>query len=396
MPALAPAIVRVADDSSATSAEQYLTDSAYTTPGAWRVCNELTRFDYQSLGYFVSHIAEARDHCISPTVRDLLDPMGVRPSSARSLPTRRLGMLCDPTETLPPSNTPALQRFAVAARRFGFEVEMLRVEDCTDLSRFSALFFRTTTRATDASFQLACRAERAGLAVIDDPNSILRGCNKAFLAERLRCAGIPTPQSLLLHRGNVDTAEKHLGFPLVLKTPDGFSSHGVLRVTDNAEIQQATGALFKRSDILIAQEYLPTAFDWRIGVLDRKALFACKYHMVKRHWQIIKRDGEILRDTGYTNAVALEAAPAAVVKLAVAAANAVGDGFYGVDLKVIGDRAYVLEVNDNPTIDAGCEDAVLRSALYDAVMQSFVRRVARLGHTPPKQFIDVRHRRAQR
>ena len=48
--------------------------------------------------------------------------------------------------------------------------------------------------------------------------------------------------------------------------------------------------LLQKSDLVIIQEYIPTASDWRVGVLDRRALFVCKYFMAPDHWQVIKRD----------------------------------------------------------------------------------------------------------
>jgi len=68
-------------------------------------------------------------------------------------------------------------------------------------------------------------------------------------------------------------------------------------------------------------------------------------------------------------------APEEVVKIALKAANLIGDGLYGVDIKQVGNRCYVIEVNDNPNVDAGNEDGVLKDALYREVMGSFVRRI---------------------
>jgi glutathione synthase/RimK-type ligase-like ATP-grasp enzyme len=48
--------------------------------------------------------------------------------------------------------------------------------------------------------------------------------------------------------------------------------------------------LLEKSELIIAQEFLPTAFDWRVGIFDRQPLFACRYYMAKRHWQILRRD----------------------------------------------------------------------------------------------------------
>ena len=60
---------------------------------------------------------------------------------------------------------------------------------------------------------------------------------------------------------------------------------------DLNELREQIAPLLADSDLVIAQEFLPTAFDWRIGVLDGQALYACKYFMAKGHWQIVKRDG---------------------------------------------------------------------------------------------------------
>jgi glutathione synthase/RimK-type ligase-like ATP-grasp enzyme len=73
--------------------------------------------------------------------------------------------------------------------------------------------------------------------------------------------------------------------------------------------------------------------------------------------------------------MAVAEAPQEVVKLALKAANLIGDGLYGVDIKQVGSRCYVIEVNDNPNVDAGNEDGVLKDALYREIMGSFVRRI---------------------
>ena len=70
-------------------------------------------------------------------------------------------------------------------------------------------------------------------------------------------------------------------------------------------------------------------------------------------------------------------APGDVVKLALRATAAIGDGLYGVDLKQASDRLVVIEVNDNPSIDAGVEDAYLGEDLYRRIMDEFLQRMER-------------------
>jgi glutathione synthase/RimK-type ligase-like ATP-grasp enzyme len=69
------------------------------------------------------------------------------------------------------------------------------------------------------------------------------------------------------------------------------------------------------------------------------------------------------------------------VELALRTANLIGNGLYGVDLKQSGDKVVVIEVNDNPNLDAGIEDAYLKDDLYSLVLEEFVRRleIKRLG-----------------
>ena len=78
---------------------------------------------------------------------------------------------------------------------------------------------------------------------------------------------------------------------------------------------------------------------------------------------------------GECRTLAVHEAPKAVVELAVKTANLIGDGLYGVDLKQSGDKVVVIEVNDNPNMDAGIEDAYLQDDLYSLVLEEFVRRL---------------------
>jgi glutathione synthase/RimK-type ligase-like ATP-grasp enzyme len=160
-----------------------------------------------------------------------------------------------------------------------------------------------------------------------------------------------------------------LGFPLVLKIPDGSFSRGVVKVQSEEALEKAAGELFQHSALLLAQEYLYTEFDWRIGVLNHEPLFACKYYMSRGHWQIYNHGAKGTAKSGGFETIAVNDAPADVVKLALKATQSIGDGLYGVDLKQVGNKPVVIEVNDNPSIDAGVEDDHLGDALYLRIMQ---------------------------
>jgi len=126
--------------------------------------------------------------------------------------------------------------------------------------------------------------------------------------------------------------------------------------------------------MVVAQEYLPTPFDWRVGIIDGRVLYVCRYHMARGHWQIIHRQGRRTLE-GMADTLTVDEAPPKVVRIALKAAGLIGNGLYGVDLKEVDGRVMVIEVNDNPSIDAGCEDAVLGKALYEQIMAVFLERV---------------------
>ena len=67
--------------------------------------------------------------------------------------------------------------------------------------------------------------------------------------------------------------------------------------------------------------------------------------------------------------------PPEVIKLALRGSAAIGNGLYGVDIKRTPERTVLIEVNDNPSIDAGVEDAELDEDLYLAIMRELLRRM---------------------
>ncbi|MEO8777902.1 MAG: RimK family alpha-L-glutamate ligase, partial [Rhodanobacter sp.] len=150
-----------------------------------------------------------------------------------------------------------------------------------------------------------------------------------------------------------------------------------VKVEDEAALEAAASGLFQHSALLLAQEYVYTEFDWRIGVLNGEPLYACKYYMSRGHWQIYDYAAKGGVKAGGYEAIALKDAPPEVVKLALKATHAIGDGLYGVDLKQVGRKPVVIEVNDNPSIDAGVEDDYLGDKLYLRIMQEFLRRMER-------------------
>lgn len=324
-----------------------------------------------------AEIPESHRDFVTVVAREYLEGRR-RPTVTRRTPPRyHLAILYDEAEDHTPSNFKAIQKFIRAAEEFDVEAEIITRDDYARLAEFDALFIRQTTAVNHFTFRFASRAEAEGLVVIDDPRSILRCTNKVYLAELLERHDIIAPKTIIVHRDNLDEVCTELGFPIILKQPDSAFSQGVKKVQTREEFDAKVDEFFEKTELLVAQEFIQTDFDWRIGVLDRKPLYACKYFMARKHWQIIAGKGEDAEDYGKVEAVPLELVPQHVVRAAVRAAGHIGDGLYGVDLKQVGRQCYVIEVNDNPSIDAGYEDVLLKDSLYERIMEVFVRRIER-------------------
>ena len=291
-----------------------------------------------------------------------------------------MAILHNPDEVMPPSNRKALANFIRAAREEGMEAEMITPKDFDRIPEFDALFIRETTAVQDHTYRFARKAQREGLVVIDDPDSILRCGNKIYLAERLAANHLPAPATFVVHKQAIDDLPEQLGFPMVLKVPDGSFSRGVIKVKDRDELKRGVSQLFRDTELVLAQAFMPTQFDWRIGLVAGEPLYVCQYGMAPGHWQIVNHSARHKRaSVGDHLTLAVEEAPPEVISLAQRAARMMGDGLYGVDVKQTAQGLKVIEVNDNPNIDAGVEDTVLGQALYRRIMAEFVRRIEQRG-----------------
>ncbi len=294
-----------------------------------------------------------------------------------------LAILYDPAEQLPPSNKAALNKFISQAKKVNINAELITEEDTTRLLEFDGLFIRQTTALNHITYQLAQKAWQADMVVIDDPLSIIRCTNKVYLKELMDREKIPTPKSKLIFKSNRITFEevsKLLGTPIILKVPDGSFSIGMHKVDNEDEYEKALGLLSEKASVFLAQEFMPTEFDWRIGVINGEALYACKYYMARGHWQIYNHQDPNKPRSGTYESVPMSKVPRHVVRHAVRAASLIGKGLYGVDVKEIDERrSVVIEVNDNPSIDQGVEDGILGDELYRLIMREFVNRMEQKG-----------------
>lgn len=287
-----------------------------------------------------------------------------------------LAILIDPAEPNAPSNKKALDTFANIGESLGLNIDFIEKSDFKTLAEYDALFIRATTAVNHYTYRMARRAEQENLVVIDDPQSIVKCSNKVYLAELMRSHQILTPETIFISK--YDKESPKVEFPCVLKRPDSAFSQGVVKLDDEKALQKSLVQFFKTSDLVLIQPFIPTDFDWRIGVLDNKPIFACRYYMAKNHWQIYNWDAMNEKTVeGAHETMPLHTVPDGVIKTALKCTRLIGDSLYGVDIKSQGDKYYVIEVNDNPSIDFGIEDEILGEALYEQVMNVFLQRIRR-------------------
>jgi glutathione synthase/RimK-type ligase-like ATP-grasp enzyme len=261
-----------------------------------------------------------------------------------------------------PKEANALQNFKMSAERMGHEFSFLFRENLLEIPKYDAVFIRATTDPLYTAYIVSKTAWELGLHVVDDPKSIRICGNKIHLYELFEKHGVPHIPTIFLKRDELHHKRileifKALGRPVVVKAPYTSFSKYVEKAACETSFREVAKRFFRKSDVLAVQKFMPTAFDWRVGVLNGEVLYVCKYMVPKGRWKHgAKRRGKPSFVWGRTISIKRENAPADLKRTALKACEVVGRGLYGVDIKEIDGKYIVVEVNDNPSIYAGHED----------------------------------------
>jgi glutathione synthase/RimK-type ligase-like ATP-grasp enzyme len=287
-----------------------------------------------------------------------------------------LAILVNPNDPAPPSNPKAIKKFVEIAEKMNIYAEIIEPKDLTKLSSFDAFFLRQSTEVNNEAYTFARKAQQEGIAIIDYPDAILKCCNKVYMAEALNNANIGTPKTVIVHANNRNSVLEETGLPCVLKAPDSTFSFGVKKAKTKEEYDTLVTEMLKESDLIIAQEFCPSDYDWRIGIIDNKPFYACKYYMAKDHWQIYNwKATDKKEQDGDADCVPIEEVPKDVIDMALKSAKLMGLGLYGIDIKVVDHKLMVIEINDNPNIDFGIEDAHYGDMVYTEILSAFKKRL---------------------
>jgi glutathione synthase/RimK-type ligase-like ATP-grasp enzyme len=254
-----------------------------------------------------------------------------------------------------------LMRFAQVALKMGHRTDFLFRPDMFKIPEYNAIYIRAMTDPLNSAYVASRTAEMNGVRVIDDSKSIRICCDKINMYRHLIKANVAIPQSIFLHEKELtrETAAylfDILGCPVVLKAPNSAFSLYVDKAETPEEFIKLGKRYFRRADRIVAQRFVKSNFDWRIGLLGGEPLYACQYVIPRKTWKIATYTPDGRTVYGPVRAVAIEQVDPLLLKRAKEAAAAIGNGLYGIDLKHVNGDFIVIEVNDNPTITTGAED----------------------------------------
>ncbi len=251
----------------------------------------------------------------------------------------------------------ALVKCRDVAESMGHTVEFIFPVDIKKIPKLDALFIRANTDPMNTTYVAAKIASLYGIPVIDDPDSIRVCADKINMYMHLMKRDISMPRTKFLRKKELDEAEamqlfEELGSPLVLKEPSTSFSARVEKVSDPAELLKVAKRFFKLSDWVVVQEYIESRFDWRVGVINGELLYVCRYIIPSETFKIqASVNGHIVYCD--VESVPADQVPPEVIDLGIEAGKAIGNGLYGVDIKESNGRLYVIEVNDNPSLEGG-------------------------------------------
>jgi glutathione synthase/RimK-type ligase-like ATP-grasp enzyme len=251
----------------------------------------------------------------------------------------------------------ALLRFRDTAEQMGHTLSFIFPVDIKRISRLDGLFIRSRTDPMNISFVAAKMAEFHGIPVIDDADSIQICSDKINMYLHMEKMQVPIPETLFLRKAEITTGHlrellDRMGTPLVVKEPSTSFSARVEKVDSVSDFLRVAKRFIKLSDWIVVQSYVESQFDWRVGVLNGEVLYVCKYLIPTESFKIQATvNGHIVYCA--VKSVPLERVPPRIVEVALQAGMAVGSGLYGVDIKEKDEQVYVIEVNDNPSLESG-------------------------------------------
>jgi glutathione synthase/RimK-type ligase-like ATP-grasp enzyme len=269
----------------------------------------------------------------------------------------RLGIFVDRKTLSSAEQLNALIHCRDVAEEMGHSAEFLFPVDIRKIPQMDALFIRARTDPLNVTYVASRMAESHGIPVIDDPSSIQICSDKINMYSHLQKNGVSLPQTMFISKRDLTLARvreifDEVGSPLILKEPSTSFSLRVEKVADTGEFMRVGRRFIRLSDWIVVQQFVESKYDWRVGTLDGELLYVCKYTIPDATFKIQDSvNGHVVYCT--VESIPEDQAPPQVIQTGIEAARAIGNGLYGVDLKTSNGDCYVIEVNDNPSLEGG-------------------------------------------
>jgi len=276
----------------------------------------------------------------------------------------RLGIFVDRKTLSNSEQLNALIRCRDTAESMGHGVDFIFPVDIHKIQKMDALFIRARTDPMNVTYVAAKMAEFHHIPVVDDPRSIQICSDKINMYSHLIRKNVALPLTEFVSRDELSVERvtrlfDELGTPLIVKEPSTSFSLRVEKVNTIADFFRVARRFIRLSDWIVVQQFIESMYDWRIGVLSGRLLYACKYTIPSETFKIQASVNGHLVYCG-VESVPPGQVPPEVIDIGIAAADAIGKGLYGVDIKNTETGAYVIEVNDNPSIESGEDDCYPR------------------------------------
>ncbi len=241
----------------------------------------------------------------------------------------------------------AARRHITLDARTNAELCVLLATDPRSLAAYDFCIF------WDKDVALARQLEDIGLRLYNSAEAVLDCDDKSLTWLRLRAAGLPMPETILLPKtfpaaGYPDLdwlapLGKRLGYPLVLKECFGSFGQQVYWMGDLDALRQKVGELAGTPMLMQALVRESVGRDVRVNVVGGRAVAA----MLRK-----SETGDFRSNISNGGSMYPHDLTADETSLAVRAANALGLAFAGVDVLFGADGPLLCEVNSNPHFES--------------------------------------------
>ena len=275
----------------------------------------------------------------------------------------------------------SLRRTGFAAATGGARLRLPGFEDELPLGAFVRTISAGSFEQVTLRLGVLHALRESGLLVYNDARAIERCVDKSMTSFLLHRAGIPTPPTWAVESREaaqaIARAEASPARPLVLKPLFGSQGRGLTLIEGAADLPPAETV----AGVYYLQHYIGEGRegwrDWRVFVAGGRAVAAMLRQGVT--WKTNAAQGALcqaIEPDGQMSA------------MAIAAAEAVGAAFAGVDIiRDAAGRLLVLEVNSNPAWSA--LQRVTRRPIAEALVADFLSQAASLAEARADVAIHV-------